>query len=84
MKKFSENSGHKDFDGNWIDETPQAKLRNQLSPFWTLVSILSEERLDKLLHHPDGLEIIKKCLEQCKDSQQIILDLIKETEKPLI
>jgi hypothetical protein len=45
------------------------------------VSILSEERLDKLLNHPDGLEMIQKCLEQCKDSQQRILDLIKETEK---
>jgi hypothetical protein len=82
MKKFSESTGHKDLEGNWINETPQAKLRNQLGPFWTLVGLLSEERLDKLLNHPDGLEMIQKCLEQCKDSQQRILDLIKETEKP--
>jgi hypothetical protein len=81
MKRFSENTGHRE-NGEWVNETPQAKLRNQLGPFWTLVSILSEERLDKLLNHPDGLEMIQKCLEQCKDSQQTILDLIKETEKP--
>lgn len=83
MKKFSESTGHTDQDGNWVNETPQAKLRNQLGPFWNLVSILSEERLDKLLNHPDGLKMIQKCLEQCKDSQQKILDLIKETENPL-
>lgn len=81
MRKFSENSGHKDIEGNWVSESPQAKLRNQLGPFWTLVDLLSEERLDKLLNHPDGLEMIQKCLEQCKNNQQIILDLIKETEK---
>ena len=85
MKKFSENlesTGHKDIEGNWVNETPQAKLRNQLGPFWTLVDILSEERLDKLLNHSEGLKIIQNCLEQCKDSQPKILDLIKETEKP--
>jgi hypothetical protein len=53
-----------------------------LGPFWTLVDLLSEERLDKLLNHPDGLEMIQSCLEQCKDNRQVILDLIKETEKP--
>ncbi len=86
MKKFSESTGHRDQEGNWISETPQAKLRNQLGPFWTLIDILSEDRLEKLLNDPKGLEIIKDCLKQCKESQQRILDLIKETEKikPLI
>lgn len=80
MKKFSESTGHKDLEGNWINETPQAKLRNQLGPFWTLVDLLSEERLDKILNHPTGLEMLQSCLEQCKDSRQRIIDLIKETE----
>jgi hypothetical protein len=81
MKKFSESTGHKDVDGNWVNETPQAKLRNKLSPFWTLVDLMSDERLEKVLNHPDGLEMIKDCLEQCKSSRNEILDLIKETEK---
>ncbi len=80
MRRFSESTGHRDTEGNWINETPQAKLRNQLGPFWALVDILSEERLEKILNHPDGLEMIQQCLQQCKDSQQRILDLIKETE----
>ena len=81
MKKFSESTGHKDVDGNWVNETPQAKLRNKLSPFWTLVDLMSDERLEKVLNHPDGLEMIKDCLEKCKSSRNEILDLIKETEK---
>ena len=32
MKKFSESTGHRE-NGEWINETPQAKLRNQLGPF---------------------------------------------------
>ena len=81
MRKFSESTGHKDIDGTWVNETPQAKLRNKLGPFWTLVDLMSDERLEKVLNHPDGLEMIKECLEQCKLSRTDILDLIKETEK---
>ena len=81
MRKFSESTGHKDVDGNWVNETTQAKLRNQLSPFWTLVDLLSDDRLDKVLNHPQGLEMIQKCLEKCKSNQEVILELIKETEK---
>jgi hypothetical protein len=51
-----------------------------LGPFWTLVDILSEERLEKLLNTTDGLEMIQDCVEQCKNNRQNILDLIKETE----
>lgn len=80
MKKFSKITGHKDASGNWVNETPQAKLRNQLGPFWTLVDILSEERLKKIINHPQGLEMIQQCLQQCKSNRQNILDLIKETE----
>ena len=76
MRRFSESTGHRDTEGNWINETPQAKLRNQLGPFWTLVDILSEERLEKILNHSNGLEMIQ----QCKNNRQNILDLIKETE----
>lgn len=80
MRKFSESTGHRDIEGNWINEAPQAKLRNQLGPFWTLVDILSEEGLEKILNHSDGLEMVQQCLQQCKNNRQNILDLIKETE----
>jgi len=33
-------SGKRDMNGEWIPETPQAKLRNRLSLFWTLSEIL--------------------------------------------
>lgn len=81
MKKFSENAGHKDVNGNWVEESPQAKLRNQLGPFWTLVDLMSEDRLEKILNHPDGMEMIRECLEKCKLNRSTILDLIKQTEK---
>jgi hypothetical protein len=51
-------TGHKDIDGNWVEENPQAKLRNQLGPFWTLIDILSSDRLDKTLSN-DILEKIE-------------------------
>ena len=53
MKKFTENinnevTGSRDVNGNWVNETPQAKLRNQLGPFWTLSSII--------IDHPEFLQ----------------------------
>ena len=81
MRKFSESTGHKDVDGNWIEETPQAKLRNQLGPFWTLTDVLKSDRIDKVLELDGGKELIERLIEQCNENKQIILDLIKETEK---
>ena len=75
-------SGHRDLDGNWVDETTQAKLRNKLSPFWNLVAILSnDDILDKLLASDKGRALIKSSVQTCKDNQQVILDLIDETGK---
>lgn len=82
MKKFSESTGHRNVDGSWVDETITAKLRNQLGPFWSLVSILSEERLDKLLSTDGGLEIIKELVLSCKNSQHKIIELIQKLENP--
>lgn len=76
---MSEKSGHRDINGNWVDETPQAKLRNQLTPFWTLSSIISEERYDK--SNPDIIDIIERLSKTCEESKDIIMKLIEETEK---
>lgn len=82
MRKFSESTGHRDYEGNWIEESITAKLRNQLGPIWTLISILSEERLDKVLNSDGGLELITDLVKNCKDSQVNIIELIKKLENP--
>jgi hypothetical protein len=46
---MSEKSGHRDINGNWVDETPQAKLRNKLRPFWTLSCEESKDLILKLI-----------------------------------
>ena len=85
MKKFTESmedSGTRDIDGTWIPETPQAKLRNRLSPFWNLSEILSnDDMLSKMLSTEKGREIIKSLSDRCKENKSVILDLIKQTEK---
>jgi hypothetical protein len=72
-------SGHRGINGEWIEETPQAKLRNKLTPFWTLSSILSEEKYDKT--DPELIDIINRLVNQCEESKDLIMQLIAETEK---
>lgn len=83
MKKFTENTdnektGHWE-DGKWVDETPQAKLKNQLGPFWTLSEIIINH--PEFLQTDKGLELIKDLAKQCEDVKETIKNLIKETEK---
>lgn len=86
MKKFTESmdeeSGMRDQDGNWIPETPQAKLRNKLSPFWTLSEIFSnDDMISKLLSTEEGRELIKSLADRCNVNKSVILDLINQTEE---
>ena len=88
MKKFTESmdddsdSGTRDIDGTWIPETPQAKLRNRLSPFWTLSEVLSnDDMLSKMLSTEKGRELIKNLADRCNENKSDILDLISQTEK---
>lgn len=88
MKKFTESmdddsdSGTRDIDGTWIPETPQAKLRNRLSPFWTLSEVLSnDDMLSKMLSTEKGRELIKNLTDRCNENKSDILDLISQTEK---
>jgi len=82
MKKFTENmdneTGSRDVNGNWIPETPQAKLRNQLGPFWTLSEIINDH--PEFLQTDKGLELVKGLAKQCEDAKETIKNLIKETE----
>lgn len=85
MKKFTESmeeTGTRDLDGTWIPETPQAKLRNKLSPFWTLSEALSDDdMLSKMLSTEKGRELIKNLADRCNENKSVILDLIKQTEE---
>jgi hypothetical protein len=82
MLHENENTGHSDIDGNWVDETPTAKLRNALQPFWTLSTILSDiETINKFLKTQDGLKTILNIVQNCEQSKEKILKLIDELEK---
>lgn len=76
---MGDKTGHRDINGNWVDETPQAKLRNKLTPFWTLTSILSEERYDK--NNPEIMGMVDNLVKRCEDLKKEIMDLINQTEK---
>jgi hypothetical protein len=71
-------TGHRDKDGNWVPETPQAKIRNRLTPFWTLTSILSE---NEWKDNPEIMEMVTGLAKQCEELKPIILDLLIQTEK---
>jgi hypothetical protein len=83
MKKFTENTDNERTgsweNGKWVDETPQAKLRNQLGPFWTLSEIISDH--PEILQTEDGLKIATELAKQCENAKETIKNLIKETEK---
>jgi hypothetical protein len=82
MLHENEKSGHRDIDGNWIDETPTAKLRNSLQSFWTLSTILSDDELrDKFLKTDDGIKVILEIVQNCEKSKERIIQLLIELEK---
>lgn len=66
------------------NETIQAKLRNKLSPFWTLTGLMADETLWANLNSTEnGKQVIRDCVKQCNDNKAIILELIDKTEKQL-
>jgi hypothetical protein len=85
MRKFTESiedTGSRDTDGNWIPETTQAKLRNKLSPFWTLSDILANEDVtSKLISSEAGIKMINELANKCNQNKSDILDLIQKTDK---
>ncbi len=71
-------SGHRDINGNWIEESPQAKLRNKLTPFWTLSEILATERYDK--SNDELIKLIQDIAKRCEECKDEIMNLISQTE----
>ena len=46
-------AGHRDQEGNWVEQSAQSRLRGVLNPFWTLIDILD---------HPNAFEANKDIL----------------------
>lgn len=79
MKKFSEEekSGHRDLDGKWIDETPAAKLRNKLTSFWTLSTMLSDVDMRERLFTDEKIkQMVFDVAKTCEENKDQIIKLI--------
>lgn len=62
-------------------ETPQAKIRNKLSPFWTLTQIMGDEKLWFDINSTEtGRQIIQELVQQCNKNKNEISKLLNETE----
>lgn len=72
-----EKTGHYDKDGKWVDETPQAKIRNRLTPFWTLSTIAAT----KDLTDPEIAELVTELAKQCEGLKKEIIALLEESER---
>lgn len=73
-----EKSGHRNMNGDWVDETNTAKIRNSLGPFWTLVDLLL---IQKEMPEKDLSENIDRCLELCNQNREKIIQLLKNIDK---
>ena len=64
-------------DNDFSIESPQAKLRNQLTPFWTLSSIMADPaRYEKFINS----SYFKIIVETCEKNKERIKELIDITE----
>jgi hypothetical protein len=79
MDNLKEETGHFDSNNNWIKESVQAKLRNKLTPFWTLSSIISDDRRD-ILSNEELKEFLIKLSDRCESLKVEITELINESE----
>ena len=79
MDNLKEETGHFDSNNNWIKESVQAKLRNRLTPFWTLSSIISDDRRD-ILSNEELKEFLIQLSDRCESLKVEITELINESE----
>lgn len=74
-----EKSGHRDVNGNWIDEALAARLRNKLSVFWTLSTMLADEDMsERLFSDPKIQQMVIEVAKTCENNKEKILDLISQ------
>lgn len=63
-------------------ETIQAKIRNKLTPFWTLNQMMSDNELWVNINSTEpGRGIVLELIQQCTENKKVILDLIDSIEK---
>ena len=61
-------------------ETPQAKIRNKLSPFWTLTEMMGDEKLWFNINSTEtGRQIVQELVQQCNENKEEILEILDKT-----
>lgn len=61
-------------------ETTQAKIRNKLTPFWTLTQMMGDEGTWLRVNSTEaGRKIVNECVAQCNKNKEEILNLINQT-----
>ena len=89
MKKFTEStesteeeSGHWDVDGTWKKEPYVEKIRNRLTSFWTLPTLLLDKDVkEKLFTDPKIQKMLFDIAKSCEDNKEIILNYLSELSK---
>lgn len=64
-------------DNDFSIESPQAKIRNQLTPFWTLSSVMADPVKNEIFINSPYFKIL---IETCEKNKERIKELIKISE----
>ena len=77
-----EESGHRDVDGSWIPEPWVEKVRNRLTGFWTLSTMINDEEMrKKLFSDPKIQQMIFDIAKTCEDNKPLIQKYLGELSK---
>ena len=74
-----EDSGHRDSDGNWITEPWIEKVRNRLTGFWTLSTLLMDVDIrERLFTDPKIQKMMFDIAELCEKNKPLIQKYLGE------
>jgi hypothetical protein len=64
-----------------MTETIQAKIRNKLTPFWTLTQMMGDAETWLRVNSTEaGRKVVNDCVAQCNANKEELLSLIDQTE----